>query len=167
MKRVFLTAIIALMAVLAMPQLHAAERRVLADVASLPGVESVYVSSAAIRIMGGVSSLDDMPGVPDDIMKALKDINAIEVIECTNEESIKKIRERVDALVKETGVELILETTDARESQRIYSRVPDDGPTATTFKDLFIEDIKSTNSYTGVYIGGTLDMRILQKLSEQ
>ena len=117
--------------------------------------------------MGGVSSLDDMPGVPDDIMKALKDINAIEVIECTNEESIKKIRERVDALVKETDVELILETTDARESQRIYSRVPDDGPTATTFKDLFIEDIKSTNSYTVVYIGGTLDMRILQKLSEQ
>lgn len=167
MKRVFLAAIIALMAVLAMPQLHAAERRVLADVASLPGVESVYVSSAAIRIMGGVASLDDMPGVPDDIMKALKDINAIEVIECTNEESIKKIRERVAALVKQTGVELILETTDARESQRIYSRVPDDGPTATTFKDLLIEDIKSTNSYTVVYIGGTLDMRTLQKLSEQ
>ena len=95
------------------------------------------------------------------------DDKILTLIECTNEESIKKIRERVDALVKETGVELILETTDARESQRIYSRVPDDGPTATTFKDLFIEDIKSTNSYTVVYIGGTLDMRILQKLSEQ
>ena len=64
MKRVFLTAIIALMAVLAMPQLHAAERRVLADVASLPGVESVSVSSAAIRILGCFSSLDYMPFFP-------------------------------------------------------------------------------------------------------
>lgn len=153
--------IMALMVAVTSAEVSAAEKRVFEGVAGLPGVESVYVGPAALRMMGKSNILDGMSGVPSGLTRSLQSIKSLEVLECDNAASVGEIKAVIEKIVRENNLEIILETNEDGENTRIYAHVPsDDAP----LKDLLIEN-REKGEYEVVYIKGTIDIAALQQLN--
>ena len=167
MKRSLILFLISLIAATAPSDIFAAEKRVFAGVANMPGVESVYVGPAALRLMGAAATMTSgMPGVPPDLLKSLHSIKSLEVLECSNPESNAKIKAAVKKIIDTNTLELILERKDAEESVRIYAYVPENSSELTPLCNLLIENSES-DEYSVVYINGTLDIAELERMNDE
>ena len=134
-----------------------------AEVANMPGVESVYVGPAALRLMGAYATMTSgMPGVPPDLLNSLQSIKSLEVLECSNPDSLAYIKATVKKIIVTNNLELIVESKDAEESVRIYAYVPENSSELAPLCNLLIENSES-KEYSVVYINGTLDIAELQR----
>lgn len=161
MRRSIVFFLIALVAAVSTTDISAAEKREFEKVANLPGVEFVYVGSAAFRMMGSSNILKGMSGVPSGITGSLQSIKSMEVLECDNAASKEYIKAAIEKIVRENSLEMILETNEYGDTTRIYAHVPEeDAP----LKDLLIENSEK-DEYNVVYIKGTIDVAALQQLN--
>lgn len=168
MKRSLILFLISLIAVIAPTDIIAAEKRVFAEVANLPDVESVYVGPAALRLMGNTANFTkSMPGMPPALLNSLKSIKSLEVLECYNAESTAKIKAVVKKIVEGNALELILESNDDGESTCIYAHVPESASGNAPLCNLLIENSEEDDEYSVVYINGTIDIAALQKMNDE
>lgn len=149
MKRILFFFIISMMVVIAQAADSPSKERVLGKLASLPGVESVYIGPAALRLAAG--SVNAIPGVPSGV----KDLKSVEVIQCDNKESESQIRNFVRKLIKQRKFEEIVENVSEGERVVIYGYVPD--TSAATLNNVLIE-VSEDGEYVVVYIEGTINV---------
>jgi hypothetical protein len=149
MKRILFFFIISMMTVIVQAADSPSKERVLGKLASLPGVESVYIGPAALRL--AFSSANAIPGIP----AGVKNITSVEVIDCSNKESESQIRNFVKKLVKQRKFEEIVENASEGERTVIYGYVPDSS--TSTLNNVLIENSED-GEYVLVYIEGTINI---------
>ena len=161
MKRTFAILIISLaMSVFSM-NVFAAGKRVFGEVSKLPGVESVYIGPAALRL---ASSAILSENLGDGISGAIKDLKGIEVIDCSNKKSFGKLEKFADSLVERMNLEIIIDSQDGDEMTSIYGAVPENSKDVDTIHALFIVTHDKT-SFNLVYISGTIDLAALEEMT--
>ena len=132
----------------------AANDRIFGEVANLPGVESVYIGPAALRL--AMKSLPTEGKLVDGLGGAIRELKSVEVIECDNRKSIDKIEKFARGLIDSLSLEVIVEATENDEKTRIYGIVPEGGK-ENTINALLIES-REKDEYTLVYIRGVIDL---------
>lgn len=154
MKRILFIVIISLVALMAHAAGSTSGERVLERLANLPGVESTYIGPAALRLAFGASK--NIPGVP----AGVKNITSVEVIDCSNSDSIDQIKNFVRKLIKQRKFEVLVENKEDDEENIIYGGLPD--PNSSTLKNILIVN-SEPGDYVLVYIQGDINITELQK----
>lgn len=123
--------------------------------ASNPHVESVYVGKSMMNMARSFLSADNDPDTKS-ALKAVKDINSIEIINCENGSAIKSVREQARKILAKLKLEVMLETKDGNESTVIYGNTAPAGSKATAISDMIIET-SEPGEYSLIHINGTID----------
>lgn len=83
-----------------------------ADVKSEPGVEAMHIPRTAMWMTRRI--------VGEDARFALKGFSNMDVIDCSDPESGRKVMDDVDRLIRQRKSVLLLETRERKETTRIY-----------------------------------------------
>ena len=157
MKR-FLTIIVMATAVIAMHAKPLVDGRMFKDISNLPGVESVYIGPAMMRFAGTASMLSSEN---DKIFsEGIKELKSVEIINCSNADSNKKIDAAVQKIIEKHGLELLLEISQQDETMNIYGIVPDDG--SSVISNAVIVSLGKKESSV-IYIEGVIDIAKLNQ----
>jgi len=156
MKRILFIVFISLFALIAQAADNdTSGERVLERLANLPGVESTYIGPAALRLAFGASK--NIPGVP----AGVKNITSVEIIDCSDSDSIDQIKNFVRKLIKQRKFEVLVENKEDDEENIIYGGMPDPG--SSTLKNMLIVN-SEPDDYVLVYIQGDINITELQNV---
>lgn len=134
--------------------------KIFESLASNPNVESVYVGKAMMGMARGFLSADN-DGDTRAALKAVKDINSIEIISCENESAIKEIKEKARKIIAKLKLEVVLEAKEKNEKTVIYGRVPSAG-NSSAVSNMVIETTEP-GEYNLIHINGIIDIQSLTR----
>ncbi len=156
MKRKLVLLVIAIVAAVTPATGFAAGKRFLAEVADLPGTKYTNVDADILRRADNTVTFSNISGLGIGLDK----VKSFEVIECDNTESIARLEDLAKKLVKKNKLEVITanETEDSRDT--VYGIIPADGSKFPYKSHLLVETI-TKNSYTLIYIAGTIDWAMM------
>lgn len=153
MKNLIKTAVI-IIVLLIMPASCIGQAKVFKSVASMTGVESVYIGPAAMRFAQDASVLDSDKVSAD----AIKSIKSLEVIDCDEPAYIPAVADEAQKIINELKLDVILETKEEDEECTIYGRVPEEN--ADYIESLLIVS-REEDSFSLVYINGKISLEEL------
>lgn len=119
-RNIIIALILGIMAIL--PTSCIGQAKVFKEVAALPNVTSVYIGKAAMRLGMAAAMMDGEIAA----MKAIKDINSLEVINCDHAATIPEATRLADKAIQRLNLELLVDTQEDREHTAIYGGVADD-----------------------------------------
>ena len=150
MKNLIKTAVI-IIVLLIMPASCIGQAKVFKSVASMTGVESVYIGPAAMRFAQAASVLDSDKVSAD----AIKSIKSLEVIDCDAPAYIPAVADEAQKIINELKLDVILETKEEDEECTNYGRVPEEN--ADYIESLLFVS-REEDSFSLVYINGKISL---------
>lgn len=151
MKRKLVLLVIAIVAAVTPATGFAAGKRVLKELAELPGVDYTYVSPAAMRFVDKVASVSNISGMSVKFNK----MESLEVIMCDNADTIAKLKNLAKKLIRKNNLEIIIDNKSDDSHDAVYGIVPQDSDTTSVFSNLLIES-NNKDSYTLLYAKGSI-----------
>ncbi len=150
MKKILTTITLSLLCIFMAPSCIS-QGKIFKDVSNLPGVTTVYIGPAMMKLAGtGMAMSDDK-----DYAKYVKDIKSIDVMTCEEASSVPQVRALCDSIVEARQFELLLESNDDGEHTSMYGRVPENE--GDFIEDLLIYNV-SAKECNFVYIRGKVDV---------
>lgn len=156
MKRLYNIILFIVLCTIMSTSCHA--QKLFGDVASMPGVTSVYVGKALLRMAGGIGKFTG--SVDADIAKAVVELNSIEIINCDDTKALKEAQLRSKGIIGNLNMELLAEINDD-DNVNIYAKIIDDGHTADTI--ILEVDEGQGREYSIIVLNGIIN---LDKMSE-
>ena len=92
--------------------------------------------------------------------EGIKELKSVEIINCSNADSNKKIDAAVQKIIEKHGLELLLEISQQDETMNIYGIVPDDG--SSVISNAVIVSLGKKESSV-IYIEGVIDIAKLKQ----
>lgn len=123
-----------------------AQKRLFNNLPSGEGIEKVYINGALMKL-SGVEQFSNVP------KEAVKSLDSIEVIECTDSKTIKAVKGQLEALVKSEKMQMLMENDDGDDKDYIYVRFAPDGK----MLDLIVIVSEECDEYDVVAISGQFD----------
>lgn len=124
MKRIIITMVVAIIATLTMTS--CAQQRMMASLKGDKEIETVYVSSAMMKMAGGLAR-HQMGWTASKFATQLQDVNCVEVASSEQVQGSKRIKDLAERLIKEHKLELLVEAEEDDESSQVYGLSKPDG----------------------------------------
>lgn len=147
MKRFFFI----LLALIGLSAYAASSSRLFADVAKMRGVSSVYMGSSLMASYSQDVYLFGMGLYAD----AVKNVKMIEVISTEDDADVAAVASACNKIIDARSLEILVESTDGDEVDRILFAPPAEG--STTTKSLVIIS-SSEDEYEVIHICGDIDI---------
>lgn len=151
MKKTLIIILMSVVALLTAPSCIS-QGKVFKEAASLPGVTSVYIGTAMMRLAGGAASVSEY----GEYAKYISDIKSIEVLSCEDASQIKAVSDICNRILAEMHYEVLLEADEGNEHTVIYGGVAD-----TENPDI-IDDMvivsQEASEYDVVFIRGKINV---------
>lgn len=148
---------IVLLIVLAIfPSSCAGQAKMFKSVASMPDVTSVYIGPAAMRFAQAASVFDNDKVDAD----AVKSIKSLEVIQCDEESRIPEVAAKVQSIIDEMKLEVLVHTKEDGEECVIYGLVADKDP---EYLESLLIVSHDEDEYNLVYINGKININELME----
>ena len=131
-------------------------QRTLSEVASMNGVTSIFVGKTMLKVAGSSMALGDNQSAID-LSKLIKSLTSIEIIQCDNIETSKKVQQKCKSILSKYPFEVITEVTADGQNVEISGVFRKEGK----YLDMLLIAVTQNAQPTYILLKGNINIKTL------